>query len=457
MKSINGKVNTLTIDNLVAKTYLVSKTMNEYLESLLNILAGSWFSRAWIVQEAALSKRPLVVQGSEVFDLRILHLIQLAASMVAANDFPLHRSPFLLSPGATIMGTIGVLRQHVLIQENREARFTFLDILMQLCLANCTDPRDHVYAFLAFQDPSLPQIQPEYSLAPSAVFTTVSAWLANTSGSLAILGSVRGAYPPDIMPSWAIDWRLRYESTQGQRLDSVEDGKTFNASKARLHKMSASPAGILPVRGKLVDRISYVSSHSYHHNPSDLGARDYIPLTLKLHEMHQLLIDDGLIPIQYESSMQSLKRLLRVLLAHKSSPTSSNQEQENELGKMLLVYENFAFFWENSDKSYEYPEYGLKVDEVRHSLSAAAAKCYSKRIIAGSTSFRDGSSRRLGLAPKNACEGDVICILHGSKVPCILRQQESHYQVIGQCYFEDWMYGELVDWEEDNTDLFELV
>jgi hypothetical protein len=64
---------------------------------------------------------------------------------------------------------------------------------------------------------------------------------------------------------------------------------------------------------------------------------------------------------------------------------------------------------------------------------------------------------RLGLAHITAHEGDVICIVHGSKVPLVLRRlQSGRYRLIGQCYFESAMRGEEVTGGEDDADEFIL-
>jgi hypothetical protein len=52
-----------------------------------------------------------------------------------------------------------------------------------------------------------------------------------------------------------------------------------------------------------------------------------------------------------------------------------------------------------------------------------------------------------------------IAILHGSKVPIVMIEKEgrtNEWQVTEQCYLEDSMYGESVDWKEDG-DVFKIV
>jgi hypothetical protein len=59
---------------------------------------------------------------------------------------------------------------------------------------------------------------------------------------------------------------------------------------------------------------------------------------------------------------------------------------------------------------------------------------------------------RYGLANIDTKVGDVIGILHGSKVPVILRPSPNNtFQVVGQCYLEGCMYGEAVSWKESEA------
>jgi len=63
----------------------------------------------------------------------------------------------------------------------------------------------------------------------------------------------------------------------------------------------------------------------------------------------------------------------------------------------------------------------------------------------------------LSLCPKTCQLGDIITVLHGSSVPAVLRPQGDVYNLVGVCYVDGIMYGEAVDWEEDEADIFVLV
>ncbi len=53
------------------------------------------------------------------------------------------------------------------------------------------------------------------------------------------------------------------------------------------------------------------------------------------------------------------------------------------------------------------------------------------------------STNHLGIAPIAAEPGDVVCVLGGSKVPFVMRKIEDHYVMIGECYVQGIMDGEV--------------
>lgn len=68
------------------------------------------------------------------------------------------------------------------------------------------------------------------------------------------------------------------------------------------------------------------------------------------------------------------------------------------------------------------------------------------------------ADNRVGLVPKGAEKGNIICILHGSHVPVVLGKKPDgeSYEVICQCCLEGVMYSEAVTWEEDEADMLVL-
>lgn len=418
----------------------------EYLSALVNTLNRIWFSRAWVVQEAALSSKPLVMHGSETFDLRILdYLVVLIASLEKEETGTIRDLRVLKTRGAQMLRHIQSCRQRVLELVDRRGRLTFLDLLQKFAFAvDATDARDQVYAFLAFQDSQVPAIKPDYTLQTSAAYAMISANIAQNTGSLSILGLVRGKLYPGPLPSWAVDWR-KPQTTQGKRLDGPEHCY-FNASRERLHIKSTTSVrndNRLVVRGRIVDRIGVISD--VNRLASDKQPFDNIRLYEELAKISHLLPKWN--SWDEATRMEMIKRLFAVLIAHDPDPNSTLTERQIDLIKLLDMYNNHSSL-ENRATSNNQDRQFRATSRI---LSHRANICVRKRVFIGA------DQNLLGLGPIDIATNDLICILHGSKVPVMLKPRIYGYEVVGQCYYEEWMYGNLVAWDEDEADELTLI
>ncbi|KAH8586610.1 heterokaryon incompatibility protein-domain-containing protein [Bisporella sp. PMI_857] len=430
---------------LYSESGLDENSCNGYIKSLINTFNKPWFSRAWIVQEAALSVFPIILLGSEEIDFRLLHYLLVVVAKIesgASGSLGLRSSQLLRSRGAQTVRHVERCRRKAISRSQNS--HSFLEILRRLAFSmDATDSRDQVYAFLAFQDPRGEQIVPDYSLDTSAAYTMISASIARSTKSLSIFGLIRGSKYPGLLPSWAIDWRLN-KSTQGTPFDI--DGKdNFDACKGYLYKpMNASSqlSKVLPVRGKIIGQVAVVSSVA--HEP-----QQQVPQAWRLEEVVESLVlgsrsQGTQFPLP-SSDSELMKRVLAVLMAQDMRGFTSDTQRENSLDKMLRAYHNY----ERVVKKDTTLEDASELGELVQRLARRILLCVKKRVFCS----RDGL---IGLGPQHISENDFICILHGSRVPCILRKQCYGWKVIGQCFYERWMYGELVDWKEEG-DPFDLI
>jgi hypothetical protein len=51
----------------------------------------------------------------------------------------------------------------------------------------------------------------------------------------------------------------------------------------------------------------------------------------------------------------------------------------------------------------------------------------------------------LGLAPEEVLKGDVIAVLYGCNFPVVLRPYGERFYVVGECYVDGVMDGELIE------------
>jgi hypothetical protein len=102
--------------------------------ALTRLTNNSWFSRAWVVQEAALAKDPVILYGRAEFGYRdLVMLIRWLNS----------------SPWAVRFG-LSSLMIHLEWADWRvnahNPAYGFIDLLSHAALLSCSDPRDKVYA-----------------------------------------------------------------------------------------------------------------------------------------------------------------------------------------------------------------------------------------------------------------------------------------------------------------------
>ncbi|CAG8971854.1 hypothetical protein HYALB_00001965 [Hymenoscyphus albidus] len=318
----------------------------------------------------------------------------------------------------------------------------FMGVLLKLAfLMDASDPRDRICAFLAFQEPNENQIVPDYGLEVNDAYMIISESIVKSTNSLSILGLVRGTSSPGSLPSWVVDWRVK-EMTQGNPFDEnlLSSRRKFDACSGYQHrtvdKMTITKS--LPVRGKRLSEIVAVSS-VIHHGHLPLNRRFKIDEVLNS-------IDLNLTPekrFSLERDQDDLyKRILLVLTAQDMNVFKSPFDREYSINRMLRAYQN-------DDRAFNVPEKYLDIAKQLNDIGGMHI-IYQKRVFYSGVGL-------FGLGPELMKENDLICILHGSIVPIIPREQKAGFELVGQCYFENWMHGDLVYWKEDEGDLFNLI
>ena len=57
----------------------------------------------------------------------------------------------------------------------------------------------------------------------------------------------------------------------------------------------------------------------------------------------------------------------------------------------------------------------------------------------------------LGLGPRMLQQGDLVFILFGGKTPYLLRPNGTGYKLVGECYVDGMMRGEVQHWVNQGT------
>ncbi|KAL8650005.1 MAG: hypothetical protein Q9226_005324, partial [Calogaya cf. arnoldii] len=400
---------------------------------LAGLLNRPWFTRAWVYQEVVVAQKGIVLCGSLEMDMDIfINLLDGICDL----DFQ------EVGEAASIMHSSKGYKPMFAI---REARFEsrngwsstkksrWLSTIWQaMGNLNATNPRDKVYAFLAFADSTDEnRISPSYGKSIKSVYTDATVRSIYSVGSLDVLElAIKRTGSPEDLPSWVPDFSKPLPSTPF--MTHNVGGTEFCASEDSQHtsRTSNTDSTTLKVRGHVLSTVVSIHPKDFHnHNPSET-LHDWIDLTSVITWVESLVhrqpnigeSPDG----SEEPSFQLETEILRTLLAEGagSDDTPDNLDY-TDAEKILNVYHNEASILEARGNNPTIDRAIRKTDPpslTKLKLQLSTYRWLQKIIkILINKKFFISADFNFGLAYEAVREGDMICILQGSKTPTLLR------------------------------------
>ena len=457
------------------------------------LLNRGWFERAWVYQEAAVSSDITVQIGSHEIDfVHFCTAVRAFCDVEREKWRTFGRSLPIATRGYNTLEVVEYGRR-VLVEASSRTKMlkepqtkqkknsSFVALMFRLAgLVQATDPRDLVYSFLGFQDLASPIIKPDYSLSLSQVYTNAARSFIETMETLDVFGITSLTGRPTGLPSWAPDWRQR--SPQGVTLYRPDVSSSFRACKTFTHQRisSSNDSKYLTVKGKAIDTVALVSKHDFDQNNRNKGPLDVF---LRLREQLNFFKKAPLPFITEEAKMDGTtyttpnttgskpprrpfadvsegehhqqKRLIKAILAdnaYKFNP--ANEKQTGQAPISTSELDDYLTVYSQEDPIRQQSRFLPMLDH----LTGVRTELRGNMLVSVKRRLFLGQHARLGLAPQAVEAGDLVCILHGSRVPCILRRARgsTRYELVGQCYYEDWMYGDEVTWANEDANTFEL-
>jgi hypothetical protein len=252
------------------------------------------------------------------------------------------------------------------------------------------------------------------------------------------------------LPSWVPDWAVNTPLVRPFYREETEN--SFNACKGYPYRPVPSPAAVLIVRGKIVTSVNIVHPYAFEKQYFMDADRNMLNLDYLHEEMVSVLLPGR--------PTYSRQRILRALLADGATawrnrtvhrPEESSSLSDERIEELLHAYD----MWPRINEGDTTIPYLEKVKDDLVDLQQQSLILQRKRP-AGCTGVKLALVPRMCLF-KESCE---IVILHGSKVPIVMVEMDeaaNERQVVGQCYVEGAMYGEAVDWEEEDGEVFRIV
>lgn len=395
----------------VADTSIVPNTSSEGIEaqdfeSLGPLFACTWFTRVWVIQEAALASAAVMFWGNATIDFRRVGFV---AEYVTKNKLPVfmrYNTP-TSNVGICNCGSIHSFRE---FPPNTRG---FLYLLQSSDAFGVTDPRDRIFGLLGLRtsdsDPDSGElfIKPNYNLSVLEVYENVVTKFLVDQKKVQVLSLVQhGPVIPSDKKSWATDWDKRRHNVFGQ-----EPRKTTSDMPPGVCKPVCDIANCVAIQGIAVDDIGSVMSDEADSIPS----KD-INMARRLKTLMEKLREDY--------SSETVAWTL-------TAGFSTHYTLVNDHGAHLTEYNAFSE-WDF--------EQGAPVSESDiHPYFRLVDIVLSPRRLFTTT------KGLLGLGPMIIQEGDIVSVLFGGNVPYALRPVGDHYRLVGECYFHSIMEGQGVE------------
>jgi hypothetical protein len=355
-----------------------------------------------------------------------------------------------------------------------------LTVVLDLCRkANATDPRDKVYGILGLLPPNIAAlISPNYELSYQQVYSQFARTMLQDDNRLESILSWCTFKEVSSLSSWIPDWTTYFSRNHIQWL------RRRKAASSAAAQWSISPDDpyndkqYLTCKGFIFDSIKSVSA----------SLSENLHYRREAQTIHQPLTSTSLNHYGDEKSLKAaLWRTLRqdhpylrdtkkTCLEIRWIDWSALSHDANGLypdiwKSMTTITQNV--FWEDFESfrqtNANFSILGLKfrdmfpemdrwsqwwiaednkdsehvklLDQMASDMHLVVLALTGRRLVTTSTGY-------LGLAPAEVLKGDVIAVLYGCNFPVVLRPCEDKFYVIGECYVDGVMDGELMDAKE---------
>ncbi|MCJ1389269.1 hypothetical protein MMC18_002125 [Xylographa bjoerkii] len=439
--------------------------------AIRQVLSRFWWRRAWVLQEAVVSSRAVLlcgVDGAAIADvMETPTLMSDIASEQAENSSHVTGSEEVNNAWIleSAMSLLALWEQYR--ETSPDAQATELkDALFLIRKLDATDPRDKIYAALGLVKGNS-AITPDYSLRVGEVYQSFARQYIEEHKTLDLLEEC-GLSADDIV-SWAPNYsRKIYGHILQKHSGRDRNIRLYNASQGKPAQFKCSDNSMtLTLVGCCSDLITVVGTKWKFLNSTDMLDSMYnkqnlpsgrspsqINATLgpALAQWKELMVTYGrgrepgkqdlsyenLIQIRYPHADDDLKSAFDKTLCADIKWVPDADPMKLARHARLSTGEDVAFEpinWQTGELKKEF-KFAMK-----------------ERV------FFTTRGGYIGLAPEAAKESDVVCVVLGGEVPYIVRPRENgHYLYVGECYVHGLMDGQaLRGYEEGDLKMQEII
>lgn len=354
------------------------------------LLQQPWFKRGWVVQETTLSQRAVVLWATTKIDWlkvvqayiwRIRRGLKVPNIQFRLSDLHLQGFYIRTRREAITLRPKGSLEPLTLLE--------ILDCARWLCV---TDPKDRIYAFLSLANPNRPflKLWPNYTVPYTHVYRDFAIGYLRMSSDLDILHFVQHddrTLACDFA-TWIPRWNTSLYNNNTSNLNNYDPSSRCITSQLSPPKIAISlDQTSLDLRGIIIDTVAF-------------AAQRFDKASTTLHDVssHWDTVSKRPAPSPY--SCEPLRAFVTTLRCG--------------------VYRGRLKEWQTLESAYmQFLQHGLLQDDVSYESAGVFHKArmedvHNKRFIVTNREY-------YGLAPQVVQEGDLCCIVFGTRSPFVLK------------------------------------
>jgi hypothetical protein len=428
----------------LCEALLKSKSIENPWPSLRTVFMVAYWTRIWCVQEVYLAHEQTLFFGAAELNGRSLsaftdwYVREDYRRILGASE---SRTKEQIALGDSCISQAWTTFNH----QTRNAKDLFL-VCHDFHNLHATNPRDKVYGVLGMWRPPSAghrSIEIDYNKSVAEVYTDVVTQAICDRKDLFVLRLVdhdtdHNFEEKDEFPSWVPRW------DRGNRVDLVWLDKSplsATAYHAEIPDQALAHAGLLKLKGVLFDRVVSTTnvlqsgSVSFMHDSN--FRKSFIQLWLEA---------TGAKPgstFRHQVSVAELATTITCGIIKTSDDMHDRDDKDPEAWLDMSSLDSdegrdFLYNFKSFLDSDTYPGNPRGFDKL--------LACQNRRIFRTSRGY-------LGLGPRSMREGDLVAVLHGGRVPFVLRvlgqPEAAYFALVGDCFVHDIMNKQVYELLEE--------
>jgi hypothetical protein len=395
------------------------------VRSLLN---RPYFSRLWVIQEAALASHAVIACGHFRLLWNSFRRCFITLGGLMSNSPAITEGLRNLKDGREVFSFIYFSSARCMVRfassswkelsDGQSLEMAFLSLTVGQTEA--TDPRDQVYGLLSLMPDDVKSkitVRYDSTWTIKQLYTQTTGVMIQDPGGFDTLQRCAGLVQPQDVPSWTLDWRYQ---PQIAVLDT-RFRASFGWKRQPQSIYCDVEAGELKTQCIVVSLIKSVlppCPHYYWNNVSSIEPEE---LGIWVRALRVAVAKDGTVAKSSNALDAAVVRLCTLGMAYN--------------GKMVSSYKSFVGKRSRFYRRFSPSQWLKKSSEFLHTYDGSALRPFISK------------SGHCGLARNGTEPGDLTVLFPETRTPFILRpsEHEGKYQLVGNAYVDGIMYGEFFD------------